>query len=86
MALTLEQVQEAGAILSVAESVRAAAAQLRARFPGISASVVDAFDMKDETPAVKTAKGAIYLMENEGHCWSLTADPARASAFVLTGA
>ncbi|WP_085314699.1 hypothetical protein [Derxia lacustris] len=85
MALTLEQLQEAGAILTVAETVRTAAAQLRARFPGVAASVVDAYDMKNETPAVKTGERALYLMENEGHCWSITQDPARASAFVLTG-
>ncbi|WP_028310389.1 hypothetical protein [Derxia gummosa] len=86
MALTVEQLQEAGAILTVAETVRAAAAQLRQRFPGIQASVVDPFDMKGETPAVKTGDRAIYLMSSDGHCWSITQDPARASAFVLTGA
>jgi len=84
MAITIEQLQEAAGIVDTSTSVRAAAATLRERFAPLRALVLDAFDMRNEQPAVKLAQRDIYLMSTDGHCWSVTAEPLQASAFVLT--
>lgn len=86
MALTPDQIQEAGGIVGAADTVRAAAATLRQRFPGLMATVVDPMDMRGETPAVQLDRRALYLMSTDGHCWTVTQEPAAASAVVLTQA
>lgn len=83
MALTSDQLAQAAELVTAAPTLRAAARQLRERFAGVSASVVDAMDLRGETPAWQQGPRAIYLAANEGHCWSVTSDPERASAFVL---
>jgi cytidylate kinase len=84
MAITTEQLSEAASIVSASPSVRAAAAAIRERFAPLKALVLDAFDMRDEQPAMQLDQRAIYLMSTDGHCWSVTAEPTKASAFVLT--
>lgn len=84
MAITPDQLQEAAHIVGASPSVRAAAGTLRERFAPLRALVLDAFDMRNEQPAVKLAERAIYLMSTDGHCWTVTAEPQHASAFVLT--
>lgn len=86
MALTPDQIEEARALLGAAPTLRAAAASLREQLPGIRASVVDAFDMRGETPGVQVGARSLYLMSTDGHCWNVTSDPAAASALVLTEA
>ena len=86
MGLTTQQIEEAGSIVSGAATVRAAAASLRQHFPGMMATVVDPMDMRGEAPALKVDTRAVFLMSTDGHCWSVTTDPAAASAFVLTQA
>lgn len=75
--------QDAAAIVEAAATVRDAAAALRARFAGLRVVVVDAFDMRGETPAASGARWALYLGASDGHCWSVTCDPARAAGFFL---
>lgn len=83
MPLTPEQLSRAAQLVTAAPTLRAAATQLREQFAGLSASVVDAMDLRDETPTWQQGTRAIYLASSDGHCWSVTSDPARASAFVL---
>lgn len=86
MAITAAQLTEAAQILQASPNVRAAAAAIRAQFAPLKALVLDAFDMRDEKPAMQVDQRAIYLMSTDGHCWSVTGEPDRASAFVLTQA
>jgi len=44
---------------------------------------VDALDVRGETPALETASASVFLMGCDGHCWSMTADPAAAAGLVL---
>jgi len=84
MAITTDQLTEAAQILGSSPNVRAAAAAIRERFAPLRALVLDAFDMRGEQPALQVDQRAIYLMSTDGHCWSVTPEPASASAFVLT--
>lgn len=84
MAITIDQLNEAAQILGASPTVRSAAATLRERFAPLHALVLDAFDMRSEAPAMQVDKRALYLMATDGHCWTVTGQPERASAFVLT--
>lgn len=84
MAITADQLQEASQILVASASTRAAAAVIRERFAPLRALVLDAMDMRGEKPALQLGQRAIYLMATDGHCWSVTPEADKASAFVLT--
>lgn len=85
MTISPEQLTEAASILGESPTVRAAAAVIRERFAPLRALVLDTFDMRGEQPAMQVgADRAIYLMSTDGHCWTVTNEPQRASAFVLT--
>jgi len=86
MALTQHQITRAATLVAGPDSLRAAAAQLRAEFAGLPTSVVDAMDMRDEAPALRIGDRAIYLARSDGHCWTVTTDPAHADAIVLAQA
>jgi hypothetical protein len=73
--------------LSIAESagtVREAAAALRTHLAPLKVVVMDAFDMRRETPAAQGEKRALYLGASDGHCWQVTADPAQAAGLFIT--
>lgn len=85
MAITTDQLTEAAQILGASPTVRAAAATIRERLAPLRALVLDAMDMREETPTMQVdQQRAIYLMSTDGHCWSVTHEPTSASAFVLT--
>ena len=84
MALTAQQLQDIAGILSQAESVRAAAAHIRQQLAPLQTLVMDAFDMRRETPVLEVTGRSVYLMATDGHCWTVTPDPAQARALVLT--
>lgn len=84
MSLTLEQMQCVAGILAQADSVRSAAALIRQQLAPVQALVMDAFDMRRETPAIEVTGRSVYLMATDGHCWTVTPDPAQARALVLT--
>ena len=86
MPIDATQLEAARSTVEAAATVRAAAASLRAQFPGLHAIVVDAMDMRGETPALSLGTRALFLAASNGHCWSVTADPAQASALILTEA
>lgn len=89
MALTDEHIQGARTLLAKAASVRDAAAAWRTQHSAIRMVLVDAMDMRDETPALRldAATGAarcVYMAATNGHCWHVTTQPDEATAFIVT--
>jgi len=89
MALTREHLDSACTLVGTAPSVRAAAAEWRQLHPGIRMVVVDALDMRDETPARRLDGGSgagrsLYLAATNGHCWHVTHEADEATAFIVT--
>ncbi|CAM3673164.1 hypothetical protein [Roseateles saccharophilus] len=78
-----EQLAEALRLAETASSAREAASLLRQRFAALRVVVVDAFDMRGEVPAAQGAQRRLYLGASDGHCWSVTADPAQAAGLFL---
>ena len=86
MALTPEHLSAASELVGSAASLREAAAQWRTRYPQIRTVLVDALDMRDETPALDLGARKVYLAATNGHCWNVTQDAAEASALILSQA
>lgn len=84
MALTGEQLEAATEVVGYAPTLRDAATLWRARFPQVRAMVVDALDMRDETPALRLGHRNVYLAASDGHCWRVTQSADEASALILT--
>jgi hypothetical protein len=77
---------EALALAESAGTVREAAATLRERYAPWRVVVVDAFDMRSETPIARGAKRQLFLGACDGHCWSVTNDPAQAAGLFVADA
>ncbi|WP_428422228.1 hypothetical protein [Methylibium sp.] len=77
-------VTEALALAEAAATVRDAAQALRERYAPLRVVVVDAFDMRGETPAAQGDTRTLYYGASDGHCWKVTSDPAQAAGFFLT--
>ncbi len=71
------------ALADAAPSVRAAAAALRERLAPLRVVVVDAFDMRGETPAAVGEKRALWWGASDGHCWSVTTQVGQAVGVFL---
>ena len=84
MAITPDYLRDAGEVVSAAASVRDAAASWRVRDPAMRVMVVDAIDMRDETPALQLGSRSIYLATSSGLCVSLTQQAELATAMILT--
>ncbi len=84
MAISPDYLQNAAEVLGAAATVREAAASWRARDPAMRVVVVDAMDMRGETPALRLGARSIYLATSDGHCWSITQQPDAATALILT--
>jgi hypothetical protein len=84
MAITAEQLTEVARITLAASSVADATRALREILPGMRVSSVDAFDMKNEEPVLHLGNRDLYLMESDGHCWSVTRDPGTTVGIILT--
>jgi hypothetical protein len=82
--VSTEQVAEALRLAESTATAREAAALLRQRFASLRVVVVDAFDMRSEKPAAQGTRRSLYLGASDGHCWSVTTDPAQAVGFILT--
>ena len=74
---------EAVRLADASAGVRDAATALRQRFTGLRVVVVDAFDMRGETPAARGARRDLYLGTSDGHCWQMTNDPAVAQGLFV---
>ena len=84
MAITSDYLNDAGEVVSKAASVREAAATWRTRDPAMRVVVVDAMDMREETPALTLGSRRVYLATSNGHCWTTTQQPLEATALILT--
>ncbi len=84
MALTSDHLQTACTLFGAATSLRDGAALWRARYPDIRTIIVDAMDMRDESPALELGHRRVYLAASDGHCWQLTQRPELAAVLVLT--
>jgi hypothetical protein len=74
--------REALALADATADVREAAQALRARYAR-RVVVVDAFDMRDETPAAVGQKVQLYFAASDGHCWHVTTDASQAAGFFI---
>jgi hypothetical protein len=84
MAITPDDLRDAGEVVSRAASVREAAATWRARDPAMRVVVVDAMDMRDEIPALTLGSRRVFLATSNGHCWTTTQQADEATALILT--
>jgi hypothetical protein len=74
---------QALALADAQGSVREAAAALRTAFAGLRVVVVDAFDMRHETPAARGSQRQLFLGASDGHCWTVTTDATRAAGLFI---
>jgi hypothetical protein len=74
---------EALTLADAATTLREAAAALRTRFAPLRVVVVDAFDMRGETPAASGARRQLYFGASDGHCWAVTADAVQATGLFI---
>jgi hypothetical protein len=84
MAVTPDYLRSAAEVIGAASSLRDAATLWRARDPDMRVVVVDALDMRDETPALLLGQRRVYLATSNGHCWHVTEQPLEATALILT--
>jgi hypothetical protein len=84
MGISTEYLRDASVVIGAAASLRDAAALWRARDPAMRVVLVDALDMRDETPALRLGARSVYLASTNGHCWSVTDKPDDATALILT--
>jgi hypothetical protein len=83
MAFTPDYLRSAGEVIGAAPTLRDAAAIWRAHDPATRVVLVDAMDMRDETPALLLGTRRVYLATSNGHCWSVTQQPDEATALIL---
>lgn len=84
MSLNNSQMEQVADIARKADSLGEAINAIKRLLPGIYVSSIDAFDMKDEEPALKLGKHDLFLMQNDGHCWFVTHDATRADGIIFT--
>jgi hypothetical protein len=84
MAFSPDYLRSAGEVIGSAPTLRDAAAICRARDPATRVVLVDAMDMRDETPALQLGHRRVYLGTSNGHCWTVTERPDEATALILT--
>lgn len=66
-----------------AAGLRDTAAALRRHCAPLRVVVVDALDMRDETPVLSSPRHRLYLGASDGHCWRVTQDPAQAAGLFI---
>ncbi|MCO5977372.1 hypothetical protein [Ideonella oryzae] len=74
---------EAIALADSANTVREAALLLRERFAPLRVIVVDAFDMRGETPAAVGQRRLLWGAVSDGHCWQVSTELSALSGFYL---
>lgn len=84
MSMTAENLRSASEVIGTAPSLREAAALWRASHPDMRVVLVDAMDMRDETPTLQLGARRVYLATSDGHCWHITQQPEEATALILT--
>lgn len=81
--LSLPPLSEIAALADTAGTVREAAALLRQRLAPLRVVVVDAFDMRAETPVARGSRRLLWFGASDGHCWQVTQDAAQAAGLFL---
>jgi hypothetical protein len=84
MAVTTDYLRDASEVIGAASTLRDAATLWRARDPAMRVVLVDAMDMRDETPALRLGARSVFLASTNGHCWSVTDKADDATALILT--
>lgn len=79
-----EELTAAGRILGSAATLREAAEQLRVRYAPMRTTVLDAADLREEPPALRAGRRALFFASNDGHCWRLTQQAEVAQLLILT--
>lgn len=74
---------EAIALADSAASVREAALLLRERYAPLKVIVVDAFDMRGETPAATGRQRQLWGAVSDGHCWQVSSALTGLAGFYL---
>ncbi len=83
MGLSLADIDEIGTLLEAPEAGASTLAEVRARFPKLSVTRVDASDLGMETPFRQYTRFDLYLVNGSSHCWSLTDNPEVATGLVV---
>ena len=78
------QVDTALSLMAGAADLRQAAQTIRSSLAPCRVLVMDAMDMRDETPFVCNDRWALYLGASDGHCWQVTLDLDQARGFFLS--
>ena len=79
-----EELTVAARILASAATLREAAEQLRARYAPMRTTVLDAADLREELPALRAGRRALFFASSDGHCWTLTEQAEAAQLLILT--
>jgi hypothetical protein len=82
--ITSEYLRSASEVIFANAPLREVAAQWRARDPAMRVVVVDAMDLRDETPVLTVGMRRVYMASTNGHCWSVTDNADDATALILT--
>ncbi len=72
------------ALAETVVNIREAAALLRERIAPGRVIVVDAMDMRQEAPAISGARWNLFLAASDGHCWTVTREPAQAAGLYIS--
>ncbi len=83
MGLSPADIDEIGALLGGPAASTGALARLRARFPKLSLTRVDASDLGMAEPFRQYERFDLYLVDGSSHCWSLTDNPELATGLVV---
>ena len=84
MAMTPDYLLRACEVIGAASTLSDASSILRARDPALRVVLVDALDMRDETPTQWLGTRRVYLATSSGLCWSITQQLSEATALILT--
>lgn len=79
-----EELTVAARILGSAATLREAAEQLRTRYAPMRTTVLDAADLREEPPALRAGRRALFFASSDGHCWTLTQQAQAAQLLILT--
>lgn len=84
MALAPDTVDAVLGILNTTAAGANPVPAIRAAFPGLTVSRVDALDMRGESVFQQLAAFQLFLVDTSDHCWKIVTDPAAASGVVVT--
>lgn len=74
---------DALSLAEAAPTVREAAGLLRERYAPLKVVVVDALDMRDETPLAAGPRRLLWAAASDGHCWQVTGALEQAAGLFL---